>query len=92
MALDYLPIQGSSMPCERTFSDAGLTDTKRRSRLLPENFGSIQIVKNKFKKDRRRRKGVAAAEEAERRRHLLDDAECEVAKQTASVTIVDVTL
>ncbi|KIK31679.1 hypothetical protein CY34DRAFT_31093, partial [Suillus luteus UH-Slu-Lm8-n1] len=50
MTLDYLPIQGSSVPCERAFSDAGLTDSKRRARLLPENFGDIQIVKNKYKK------------------------------------------
>src|SRR6202040_1605270 len=31
IALDYLPIQGSSVPCECIFSDVGLTDTKRRS-------------------------------------------------------------
>jgi len=73
------------------FLDAGLTDSKRRSHLLPENFGSIQIVKNRLKKDRQRCEGVTTAGKAERRQHLLNDAECEVAKQTASVTIVDIT-
>ncbi|KAG2123775.1 uncharacterized protein EDB93DRAFT_1047572, partial [Suillus bovinus] len=46
---DYLPVQGSSVPCERAFSDAGLTDTKRCARLLPENFGDIQTVKGRYK-------------------------------------------
>jgi len=78
MALDYLPIQGSSVPCERAFSDAGLTDTKQHARLLPENFGPIQVMKNKFKKDRWRREGLTAAKEAERRQYLFNNAECEV--------------
>src|ERR1700723_195828 len=43
-----------AVPCERIFSDAGLADSKRRARLLPSNFGDIQIVKNHYKKERRR--------------------------------------
>jgi hypothetical protein len=78
MARDYLPIQGSSVPCERVFSDAGLTDTKHRARILPENFGDIQIVKNKFKKERRQHEAEIVASVAERRRLLLDDAVDEV--------------
>jgi len=79
------------VPCEHAFSDAGLTDTKHHSCLLPENFGSIQIVKNRLKRDRRQHKGVIATGEAEQRQRLLDDAECKVAAQTqaASVIIVD---
>ena len=55
IVLDYLPVQGSSVPCERAFFDAGLTDTKRRARLLPENFGAIQIVKAHCKRERHSR-------------------------------------
>jgi hypothetical protein len=29
MAMDYLPVQPSSVPCERAFSSSGLTDTKQ---------------------------------------------------------------
>ena len=31
-----------------------LADTKRRARLLPENFGAIQTVKAHYKKEHRR--------------------------------------
>ncbi|KIM81435.1 hypothetical protein PILCRDRAFT_71995 [Piloderma croceum F 1598] len=51
MALDYLPVQGSSIPCKQAFSDVGLTDTKHRARLLPDNFGDFQTVKGKYKKE-----------------------------------------
>src|SRR5882724_13632459 len=53
IALDYLSLQRSSVPCEHIFSDAGLTDMKCCARLLPENFGAIQTVKGKYKKERR---------------------------------------
>ena len=46
-------MQGSSIPCERAFSDAGLTNTKHQARILPENFGSIQTVKGRYKRERR---------------------------------------
>lgn len=45
MAANYLAVQGSSVPCERQFSSAGLVDTKRRNRLGAEKFGSIKYVK-----------------------------------------------
>ena len=35
--------------------NAGLTDTKQRASLLPDNFGAIQTVKGRYKKERRRR-------------------------------------
>ena len=45
MALDYLPIQGSAVPCERKFSSAGITGTDRRNRLTPATFEALQILK-----------------------------------------------
>ncbi|KAG1903266.1 uncharacterized protein F5891DRAFT_904593, partial [Suillus fuscotomentosus] len=48
IALKFLPIQGSSIPCEHAFSDAGLTDTKWHVHLLPKNFGDIQTVKGTY--------------------------------------------
>ena len=64
MALNYLPIQGSSVPCEHAFSDAGLTDTKHHAHLLPADFGDIQIVKNKYEKERRHHEAEMEAKEA----------------------------
>ena len=46
MAANYLAIQGSSVPCERQFSSAGLVDTKQRNRLAASKFGSIEFLKS----------------------------------------------
>ncbi|OJA18657.1 hypothetical protein AZE42_11163 [Rhizopogon vesiculosus] len=81
IALDFLPIRGSSVPCERAFSDAGLTDTKRRARLPPKNFGDIQTLKGSFKKDRRRQEIELAAQQAAQKKHWLDDAAQEAPKR-----------
>jgi hAT family C-terminal dimerisation region len=78
MALDYLPIQGSSVPCEHEFLDAGLTDTIHRTCLLPASFGDIQIVKNKYKKEWRYCEAEMEAKEAAQRQHWLDNAVDEV--------------
>ena len=81
IALDYLPIQGSSVPCEHIFSDAGLTDMKHCARLLPENFGAIQTVKGKYKKERRRRQAQIDAKRAAEKNQWMDDSIAEVQKQ-----------
>ncbi|KIL54327.1 hypothetical protein M378DRAFT_47482, partial [Amanita muscaria Koide BX008] len=45
IALDVLPSQASSVPCERAFSSAKLTGTDRRSRIKAEFFEILQILK-----------------------------------------------
>jgi len=45
IAMDYLPIQASSVPCERVFSSSGETDTPRRSRTSPQLMGALQVIK-----------------------------------------------
>ena len=85
IALDYLPIQGSSVPCERVFSNAGLTDTKRRAQLLPKSFGAIQTVKGKYKKERRHRQSQIDAKHAAEKNQWLEDSIVEVRKQKAMV-------
>ena len=45
MALDYLPIQASSVPCERVFSSSAETDTSRRNQLSPVLMEALQMLK-----------------------------------------------
>ncbi|KAG6903295.1 hypothetical protein DXG01_000600, partial [Tephrocybe rancida] len=46
MALDVLPCQASSVPCERIFSSSKLTATDHRARLGSEMFEKLQILKH----------------------------------------------
>ena len=50
--MDVLPIQGSSVPCERVFSSAKETLTDRRSRILPELMEGLQLLKYSVKHGR----------------------------------------
>jgi hypothetical protein len=52
MAMDYLPIQASAVPCERIFSSSGETDTKRRNRISPPLMEALQMLKLYLKKGR----------------------------------------
>ncbi|KDQ15184.1 hypothetical protein BOTBODRAFT_625370 [Botryobasidium botryosum FD-172 SS1] len=52
MAMDYLPIMASSVPCERVFSASAQTDTARRSRISPALLGALQVLKFALKKAR----------------------------------------
>ena len=45
IALDYLPCQASSVPCERLFSAGGELATKRRARLGAARFEELQMMK-----------------------------------------------
>lgn len=48
IAMDYLPVQASSVPSERAFSSASETDTRRRNRIRPELMEMIQLLKHLY--------------------------------------------
>jgi hypothetical protein len=50
--MDVLPIQATSVPCERIFSAAGDIVTKDRTRLLPKHVEMLQVFKFFLKKKR----------------------------------------
>ena len=50
MAMDYLPIQASAVPCERIFSSSAETDTKRRNCIGPLLMEALQMLKFHLKK------------------------------------------
>lgn len=52
MAMDYLPVQPSAVPCKRAFSSSSLTDTKQRNRLSPTLMEALQILKFSLKKEK----------------------------------------
>jgi hAT family C-terminal dimerisation region len=52
MAMDYLPIQASSVPSERVFSSSAETDTKKRNRISPLLMEALQMLKFYLKKKR----------------------------------------
>ncbi|KIL54972.1 hypothetical protein M378DRAFT_18367 [Amanita muscaria Koide BX008] len=52
IAMDYLPIQASSVPCERVFSSAKETDTVKRNRLSSLLMEMLQMLKFSLKKER----------------------------------------
>lgn len=52
IAMDFLPIQASSVPSERVFSSSSETDTVRRNRISPVLMEAIQMLKFGLKKAR----------------------------------------
>jgi hypothetical protein len=50
--MDYLPIQGSAVPCERVFSSAKETMSNRRNRILYGLMEQLQMLKFSFTKGR----------------------------------------
>jgi hypothetical protein len=52
IAMDYLPIQASSVPSERVFSSSKETDTVKRNRINPALMEAIQMLKYGLKKAR----------------------------------------
>ncbi|KAI6000239.1 hypothetical protein EDC04DRAFT_2584110 [Pisolithus marmoratus] len=51
MAMDYLPIQGSTVPCEHVFSSSTNTDTKKCNHICPTLMEALQMLKFWLKKD-----------------------------------------
>ena len=52
MAMDYLPIQASTVPCEHVFSSSAETDTKKQNCISPALMEALQMLKFWLKKDR----------------------------------------
>jgi hypothetical protein len=48
--MDIVPIQASSVPCERVFSSGKETMTARRNKISPELMESLQVLKYFLKK------------------------------------------
>ena len=48
IAHNYLPIQGSAVPCKHRFSSAGITGMDCRNRLAPKTFEALQILKSAY--------------------------------------------
>ncbi|KIK26888.1 hypothetical protein PISMIDRAFT_42240, partial [Pisolithus microcarpus 441] len=51
IALDYLPIQASSVPCEHVFSSSSETDTKKHNHIMPALMEALQMLKFSLKKE-----------------------------------------
>jgi hypothetical protein len=52
MAMDYIAIQATSVPCERVFSSAKETDTAKRNQINPILMEALQMLKFSLKKER----------------------------------------
>ena len=50
--MDYLPVQATSVPCERVFSSAKETDTAKRNRIKSTVMEALQLFKFSIKKER----------------------------------------
>ncbi len=51
IAMDYLPIQASSVPCKRVFSSSAETDMKWRNCINPDLIEVLQVLKFQLKKE-----------------------------------------
>ncbi|KIK13481.1 hypothetical protein PISMIDRAFT_17949 [Pisolithus microcarpus 441] len=50
IAMDYLPIQASAVPCEQVFSSSAETDTKKQNHISPTLMEALQMLKYDYKK------------------------------------------
>jgi hypothetical protein len=51
IAMDFLPVQATSVPCEHVFSSAKDTDTTKRNRISPVLMEALQMLKYSLKKE-----------------------------------------
>ncbi|KAF8265144.1 hypothetical protein EI94DRAFT_1554599, partial [Lactarius quietus] len=51
IAMDYLPIQAMSVPCEHMFSSAKETDTAKQNQISPVLMKALQPLKFSLKKE-----------------------------------------
>ena len=63
IAMDYLPILASAVPCEWVFSSSAQTDTRCRNRIKPELMEALQMLKYALKKAQLDFTGVWVSEE-----------------------------
>ena len=66
--MDILPIQASSVPCERVFSSSKETITARRNALSPHLVEALQLLKFSTKQDR----GISFIEGLEATEELME--------------------
>ncbi|KIK15444.1 hypothetical protein PISMIDRAFT_40610, partial [Pisolithus microcarpus 441] len=50
MAMDYLPMQGSAVPCEQIFSSSAKMDMKKWNCIKPVLMEALQMLKFFYKK------------------------------------------
>ncbi|KIK14054.1 hypothetical protein PISMIDRAFT_117727 [Pisolithus microcarpus 441] len=51
IVMDYLPIQASSVPCERVFLSSAEMDTKKHNRISPILMEALQMLKYHLKQE-----------------------------------------
>jgi len=51
IAMDYLPVQVMSVPCERIFLSAKEMDTNKRNKMSPVLMEALQLLKFTLKKE-----------------------------------------
>jgi hAT family C-terminal dimerisation region len=51
IAMDYLPVQATSISCEHVFSSAKDTDTAKRNQINPVLMEALQMLKYALKKE-----------------------------------------
>lgn len=90
IAMDYLPIQASAVPCERVFSSSSETYTKKCNCISPVLMEALQMVKFSVKKERLNfTRGWAASQWAMESEMVSDNGSDELLAPVSSGTTGD---